>query len=314
MIDSDKGRWGFRRKGLLHMSTDILIELPGGELSGRRNDVPTEERLPRGPLIVALHGGSYSSAFFDIPGFSLLDRAAASGCLAVALDRPGYRTSTLPEGEGLLAANAERIDAAVNELWDRYKGEASGVVLVGHSIGSAISILVAAREPAWPLRGIAVSGVGLSLPPGGPAYQDPDVAAVRISVPDEVKNTHMFGPPGSYPEGAKEKAAVANRPVVYREVFEMNTEWCGYARDVCARVRVPVHYRQGELDGVWAKGHDELQQFARAFTNSPAVDARIVENAAHCIDFHNNGPAFQDGEIAFAIACASGGKPDGAAA
>ena len=32
------------------------------------------------PLIVAIHGGTYTSAYFDMPGYSLLDRAAANGC------------------------------------------------------------------------------------------------------------------------------------------------------------------------------------------------------------------------------------------
>src|ERR1700690_2289096 len=42
------------------------------------------------PLIIALPGGTYTSTYFDIPGYSLLDRAAALGIPIIALDRPGY--------------------------------------------------------------------------------------------------------------------------------------------------------------------------------------------------------------------------------
>ena len=46
--------------------------------------------LPNAPLIVAIHGGTYTSAYFDVPGYSLLDRADASGVPIIAPDRPGY--------------------------------------------------------------------------------------------------------------------------------------------------------------------------------------------------------------------------------
>lgn len=292
------------------MSTLFHMNEAQVALSGREITPGSSERRASGPLIVALHGGSYSSAFFDVPGFSLLDRAAAAGCSAAAFDRPGYGESPLVTGEGVLQGNVERLDAGIAEIWERLGADLAGVVLVGHSIGAGLAILIAARQPGWPLLGLAVSGVGLELPPGGPVFQDPDATAVRINVPDEAKNIHMFGPPGSYPEGAKEKAAAANQPVVYREIFEMNTQWCGMAREVCAQVRVPVFYRLGELDGVWAKGPDHVEAFARAFTRAPDVDTGIVEGAAHCIDFHNAGPAFQDAEIAFAIGCADRSKAD----
>ncbi|PRC42659.1 alpha/beta hydrolase, partial [Mycobacterium sp. ITM-2017-0098] len=47
-------------------------------------------------VIVAVHGGATSAAYFDCPGrpeLSLLRAAAASGFTTIALDRPGYGTS-----------------------------------------------------------------------------------------------------------------------------------------------------------------------------------------------------------------------------
>jgi hypothetical protein len=44
---------------------------------------------PRG-VIVALHGGTYDSSYYDTGADSLLDLTATLGYLAVAVDRPGY--------------------------------------------------------------------------------------------------------------------------------------------------------------------------------------------------------------------------------
>ena len=290
------------------MSTRFQIEVDQASLSGRRKDPDTDRAVLNGPLIVALHGGGYSSAFFDVPGYSLLDRSAAAGCTAVALDRPGYGESTILFGDAILEANAERLHTGIAELWDRDRCKAGGIFLVGHSIGGAIAILIAARERKWPLLGIAISGVGLTLPSGGPVFA-PNADAIRISVPEEQKNMRMFGPAGTYPEGAKEQLRAANEPVIYREVFEINTLWPGYAREVCAQVQVPVYYRQGELDQVWAQGENEIGKVRDAFLNAPIMDAEIVKGAAHCIDFHNGGGAFQEGQIAFAMTCAERSVP-----
>ncbi|MDZ4267522.1 MAG: alpha/beta hydrolase, partial [Mycobacterium sp.] len=64
-------------------------------------------------VIVAVHGGATSSAYFDCPGhprLSLLRSAAARGFTAIALDRPGYGASAVYAGE--FADPARRVAAA----------------------------------------------------------------------------------------------------------------------------------------------------------------------------------------------------------
>lgn len=286
-------------------SIHFTIDLNGKLLSGRRT-APASPRddAEKPPLIVALHGGSYSSAFFDVAGYSLLDRAAAAGCPAIALDRPGYMESTLiVDRPDMLVANAERLDAGITRLWRDDRHDACGVVLVGHSIGGAIAILLAGRQLDWPLLGIAVSGVGLVLPPDGPIYESDEVTPERIDVPADLKNAAMFGRPESYSPDAPAAAANANAPVVYREIIDINTRWEPRAKEHCARVRVPVHYRQGEYDVVWSREQRNFDAFVNAFSGAAYVDAEIVENAAHAIDFHLIGPAFQNEQIAFARKC-----------
>lgn len=75
------------------------------------------------PLVIALHGGTYTSAYFDIPGYSLLGRAAAVGVPIIALDRPGYKgSSPAPESESIILTNAEMLDQVVGEIWEE-RGE-----------------------------------------------------------------------------------------------------------------------------------------------------------------------------------------------
>jgi pimeloyl-ACP methyl ester carboxylesterase len=286
------------------MSSEFVIDIDGGVLSGRRTDPAVPARLPGGPLIVALHGGSYSSLYFDIPGYSLMERAAAAGCPVAALDRPGYRKSTLLTGDEVLMGNAERLDAGIAELWRRNGADGSGVVLVGHSIGGAVSVMIAARRPSWPLLGVAGSGFGLSLPAHGRVFEPNPTAGPYFEVPSDAKNAAMFGPPGTYADDAQTKASAANELVVIGEIMEINKWWPRHSLDSCSRVQVPVQYRLGEYDHVPPQGAEEMEKIRRAFSNAPSADVETIREAGHCIDFHKVGAAFQDGQIAFAIECA----------
>src|SRR5579859_6342686 len=144
------------------MRTDIDVPTSGGlRVTGIATGPGTQDT----PLLVCLPGGSYTARYFDVPGFSLLGAAEANGFTAIALDRPGYGGSDpLRAGERTFARNAEVLDEAVAALWTQYGPGHPGVVLISHSIGSAITIHVAARQPAWPLLGIALHGVNTLSP------------------------------------------------------------------------------------------------------------------------------------------------------
>ena len=63
---------------------------------------------------------------------------------------------------------------------------------------------------------------------------------------------------------------------------------------------MPVHSRQGEFDHLWISDDAQVAEFKTAFTSAPWVDARLVPNAGHCIDFHLAAKAFQLEQLAFA--------------
>lgn len=273
-------------------------------VSGRRTH-PTAGALTRDyPLIIALHGGTYSSAYFDLPGFSLMDRAVALGIPIVALDRPGYGDTTpFPPARATIANNAERLDATIGEVWRREGGKARGIVLIGHSIGGAIAVAIAARNPSWPLLGIAVSGVGLMTPEESNSQWAALPNIPMIDLPAALKDQVMFGPDWTFAPPMPELGHDSDAPVPRQELIDITSTWHSAVRELAAKVRVPVHYRQAEFDRLWIVNADQVRGFGAAFMNSPRVDAALFDRAGHCIDFHRLGLAFQLEQLAFALSC-----------
>lgn len=276
-----------------------MIELTH-QLSGRLNGLGATG----GPLVVAIHGGTYSSAYFDLPGRSLLERAAANGISAVAIDRPGYGASQLLAEEAMdIAGQAMFLSDCLDEVWSKYGEGASGVVLIGHSIGAAIAATIAAGTPSWPLLGLAISGVGLITNPGDHErwLALPDIPLVAM--PDEVKDHVMFGPHGSYDADMPAASHAANTTAPRAELLAITGAWHDGAPDVLGRITVPVHYRQAEFDRLWIVNQLEVDKFAAALGASSRVDARLAVGTGHCIDFHRIGPAFQLQQLGFALEC-----------
>ncbi len=280
-----------------------------GGLSGRHAR-PAGPLAPRTPLVVAIHGGTYTSAYFDVPGASLFAQAAANGIPIVAPDRPGYAGSpTLPAAQMDIAGQARHLGAALRDAWRRHGAGTSGIVLVGHSIGGAIAARIAADlsdTPAdFPLLGLAVSGVCLRTPPEfGPLWaQLPDTPTVAM--PPPVKDTVMFGPEGSFDPAMVRASDVANAPAPKAELLDIVGGWEHVAADVLGRIAVPVHYRQAEVDRLWIVSQAEVDGFADALTRAPSADAALWRGTGHCIDLHHAGRAFQLQQLAFALHCAT---------
>ena len=283
----------------------IVEDFDTVRLSGR-STLDIDRRLAGNPpLVVAIHGGTYTSRYFDLPGYSLLDRAKVLGIPLVAPDRPGYGDSVVPPPEDAgIEHSAMLLDRAIGAMFEKYGDGTHGIVLVGHSIGAAIAAMIAARRPAWPLLGLAMSGLCLTPPPGADAEaweSLPDVPFVDM--PREVKDHVMFGTAGSYPPEMPELSHLADASIPRAELLDIVTVWPARARAVLAEVRVPVHYRQGESDQLWVTNAGEVDAFAACCANAPSLDAKLVPGAGHCIDFHLAGAAFQLDQLAFALHC-----------
>ena len=274
-----------------------------GGLSGRWQE--STSGAPAEPLIIAVHGGTYTSRYFDVPGYSMFSQAAEFGIPVLAPDRPGYGESVeLPESDSTLQGNAAFLRQALGEAWDRYGRSTQGIVLVAHSIGAAISMIVAGEKPDWPLLGLAISGVGLRTPPGHREAWAALPPTYRVEIPSALKDQVMFGPQGSFDDDMPTASHLADALAPKAELVDIVSTWHDQVLDVASRITVPVHYRQGEFDGLWTVGENEVRGFGDALCNAPYVDARPMPGVGHCIDFHRVGTTFQKEQLAFAQRCA----------
>jgi pimeloyl-ACP methyl ester carboxylesterase len=289
------------QKGTAH---EVTANLFAG-LSGRYCPASADKQLTDPPLVIAIHGGTYTSAYFDIPGHSLLDLAESIGIPVLAIDRPGYGASAPLAGEGSsIQGQAKFLTTALKEAWTQYGASTRGIVLIGHSIGGAIAISIAAQAGAdLPIIGLAISGVGLRVPAHFPAMwaSFPD-GPVEFPVP--LKDEVMFGPAGSFVDSMPAASHVSDAAAPRQEIIDIVTTWIEGVRGIVGRVRVPVHYRQAEFDKLWIVDESEVKQFGEAFTSSPSVDAALVKDTGHCMDFHRIGTALQVQQLGFSLQCA----------
>ncbi|MDQ2795565.1 MAG: alpha/beta fold hydrolase [Actinomycetota bacterium] len=257
------------------------------------------------PLVITLNGGTYTSQYFDIPGYSLLDRAAALDIPLIALDRPNYvGSSPLTSDESIILANADVLGDAIGSIWREHGSGTAGVVLIGHSIGAAVATAVAAAPQSWPLLGLAISGCLMRVPAQSRAAWEalPEIDMIDLPVP--MKDQVMFGPPWTYAPGMPAASHPSNTSVPKAELLDITGGWLEHRAEVCGRVAVPVHHRQGEFDALWVTNTEELDQFRAGFTSSPSVDSRLQAGSGHCIDFHRPCAAFQLSQLSFALQCA----------
>ena len=278
----------------------------GFTFTGRTNigdDLP-----PRSsdPLIVALHGGTYSSEYFDIPDHSLLDNATKQGIAVIAIDRPNYLGSSPLTSDGsIIADNATVLGDAIGSIWSAHAGEAAGIVLVAHSIGGAIATIIAATPQSWPLLGLATSGCLVRVPQesAGAWAALPDIPMIDLPVP--LKDQLMFGPPETYDAKMPAASYPSNTLVPKAELLDITGAWIERRAETCAAVSVPVHHRQAEFDHLWITDRGEVDEYRAGFTSAPSIDAQLQPGSGHCIDFHLPSDEFQGSQLAFARACAT---------
>lgn len=274
-------------------------------LTGRTNRTPDFSPAEGAPLVITLHGGTYTSEYFDIAGYSLLDRAAALGVPVIALDRPNYVGSSALSPEGsIISANADVLDDVIGQIWQAHGAGTEGVVLIAHSIGAAVATEIAAHHPDWPLLGLAISGCLVQVPEQSRAAWEslPDIP--MIDLPTPMKDQVMFGPGPTCGPGMPAASHASNCPVPKTELLDITGGWVERREGVCGRVTVPVHHRQGEFDALWVTDEAQIEQFRAGFTSAPSVDSRLQLGSGHCIDFHRPSLSFHLSQLSFALECA----------
>ena len=283
-------------------SREFQLSFEGNSCSGR---IAEPEVRSNSPVVVAIHGGTYFSKYFDIENYSLLQLGIDQGLSVIAIDRPGYgQTTPLPDSPDLLHQNALYLNTIIPRVVAELTPGRTPVFLIGHSMGGAIAITIASFRPEW-LSGIAVSGIGTIVPPELPGVFAELPLEDLVTLPVEMKDAVMFGPEGSMTDDMPEASHEANTTVPLSELFDVTSGWVDRFPELAKVVAVPVHYRQAEFDHLWVTDPSTVEVFSQSFRQSARVDAGITSGAGHCIDFHRMAKSFQTQQLDFARNCIS---------
>ena len=282
-------------------SRSVSVDAGNVKLSGRF--LPATNGAPRA-LIVALHGGTYSSKYFDTAPSKLLELCASLGYSILALDRPGYGTATsVPQDQLAFDGQVPILRQVLAEIWNDYGQQSAGMFLIGHSIGGMIALLLAAENPHERLLGLNMTG-------SGAIYQTQTSAAFATLMNDApavvmdqaIKVAVMYGPPWSYPQELAQLDPERDVPCPMPEFVEAQ-KWGARLPQVAANVRVPVQFIVPEYDGIWRGDPEALSHVAEMFTAAPFVDVGMQRMMGHSAELHTLARAFYMKILAFVEEC-----------
>ena len=283
------------------MSHSVSIDAGNVKLSGRF--LPATNGEPRA-LLVAVHGGTYTSKYFDSSPSLLLEFCASLGYSILALDRPGYGTATsVPFDQLSFDGQVPILQQALAEIWDGYGQQSAGMFLIGHSIGGMISLLLATEKPHERLIGMNMTG-------SGALYNEQTKVAFASLVSDAptvmmdiaIKVRVMYGPAWSYPEEQAQYDPERDVPTAAIELAEAQT-WGARLPQVAAKARIPVQFIVPEYDHIWRADAEALSHVAAMFTAAPFVDVGVQRMAGHSAELHTLARAFYMKILSFVEEC-----------
>ncbi|HEY9265232.1 MAG TPA: alpha/beta fold hydrolase [Mycobacterium sp.] len=262
----------------------------------------SQVRDPRA-VIVAVHGGATSSAYFDCPGhprLSLLRSAAARGFTAIALDRPGYGASAVYAGE--FADPASRVAAAFAAvdkiLADDDRG--AGLFLVGHSAGCELALrMVTSRRD---IVGVELAGTGLR-------YSDTAKSIISeatvTSRPAGLRDL-LWQPTELYPAEVL-TGALSAPGVAYEAAVTANWARRDFP-EIAAQVDVPVQFSVAEHESVWESSPDALSAVGALFTGAPRVLVNEMADSGHNLSVGFSADTYHRNVMSFIEECIAGAR------
>jgi pimeloyl-ACP methyl ester carboxylesterase len=255
-------------------------------------------------VIVAVHGGATSSAYFDCPGhpeLSLLRTAAERGFTTIALDRPGYGASALYAEE--MADASRRVALAYGAvekiLADDPRG--AGLFLFAHSAGCELALRMTVDERGADVLGVELAGTGLRY---HAAALEIIKDATMTSRPSGLRDL-LWQPTDLYPAEVLTGSLSASG-VAYES--EVTANW---ARrdfpDLASRVTVPVQFSVAEHEAVWESDTEAVDAVAALFATSPAVTVNRMPGSGHNLSVGHTAGEYHARVLSFLTDCLTHG-------
>ncbi|KAH8899155.1 hypothetical protein GQ53DRAFT_742224 [Thozetella sp. PMI_491] len=241
-------------------------------------------------LVVALHGGSYSSLYFDVDANHTASIASdALSIPVVALNRPGYDGSTFPDSAPEDGNYAELYadwlhTAALPAVWDKFgaPNECTAVVLLCHSLASTGAVTAAAtyadaapEQRRYPLAGLIMSGWGSILDKPPPSIDLFTAVASRDA---------LMLPPGTADPAIYAHTERLMRPLPPTEMTAMAAWLPRWRTEWAPRVRVPVMLGMADKDALWPGTDEHVRDWIAAFSGSPRVEGSVLRGAPHNLE------------------------------
>jgi pimeloyl-ACP methyl ester carboxylesterase len=247
---------------------------------------------PRG-VLVAIHGGATSSAYFDCPGhpeLSLVRAAADAGYTAIALDRPGYGASATYQD--IMGDPAERVKLAWGAV--RKIAPEGPVFLLAHSLGCELALRMAPDED---VSGLSLAGTGLTY---HPAAQEILSQATLTRKPAGLREL-LWEPTELYPPEVL-TGALSAPGVLYEG--KVTAKWA--RRDfaeLAAGIEVPVQFSAAQHEAVWDSSATALGAIAALFTASPTVQTEVIADSGHNLSVGLAADRYHRAVLTFADVC-----------
>ncbi|MFI2557078.1 alpha/beta fold hydrolase [Nocardia farcinica] len=275
--------------------TTRTLDIDGVAMTARL----AQAREPRA-VILALHGGATTSAYFDCPGhprLSLLRTGPALGYTVLALDRPGYGESH-PAAATL--TDPQRIVDLIYAATERHLESVprgAGIFLMAHSAGGPHAVRVAADPRGAEFLGLELAGTG----------REHQAEAARVlgtherADPDAVRAL-LWQPSWLYPPELLGGAPIAAATPRYESSVLRSWPDRDFP-ELAARVGVPVHYSVGEYENVWRNDDDALTAITGLFSAAPRVHAERLPGSGHNLSLGYSATAYHLRVLTFAEEC-----------
>ncbi|OMC04318.1 alpha/beta fold hydrolase [Mycolicibacterium fortuitum] len=245
-------------------------------------------------VVVALHGGATTSAYFDCPGhpeLSLLRIAVDHGYTVIALDRPGYGASAAyPDA---MARPEQRVALAFGAI-QRIAGSADLFVL-GHSMGCELALHLAVQRPE--VLGVSLAGTGRRY---HPAAHELLKHASPVNRPRGLREL-LWEPARLYPPDVIGAGLSAGGTAYEGDVVKT---WSRQDFPVlAAQTKVPVQFLAGEYENVWESDPEALAAIGAMFTASPRVRTGELADSGHNLSVGLTAAHYHRTVLSFADEC-----------